>query len=278
MAWVKLDDAFLDHPKFISAGPLAGYLAITGIAWSNRNLMDGFIPERQVARLVNFEDLAKAEDLAGELVTAGLWERVAGGYRIHDYHDYQPSAEAVRAERRKSAERKQKQRSRERPTGSHSGTDVPVTGAPVTRSRSKAKALDVESLSDSPSSLTANEERKRSKVPTGGKLSDLLFELMVANGCKEPEITQQWLDAERLMITADKRDPAEAERLIRWSQRDSFWKANIHSMLKFRKQYDQLRLKSQRGPSGKSARVDARVRDLLRDSDAIDGSASEVAA
>jgi hypothetical protein len=134
VAWVKLDDAFLDHPKFLEAGPLAGYLAITAIAWSNRNLQDGFIPHAQVPRLVNFDGIARvwsgelagggeeveAKALANELVDAGLWEAVDGGFRIHDYHDYQPSAEAVRAERLKAAERKRKQRAQEGRKGRHS--------------------------------------------------------------------------------------------------------------------------------------------------------------
>src|SRR5689334_2388492 len=54
MGWIKLDDGFIDHPKYLQAGPLAGYLCIAGIAWSNRNRTDGLIPRAQVRRLVDF--------------------------------------------------------------------------------------------------------------------------------------------------------------------------------------------------------------------------------
>lgn len=118
MAWVRLDDAFCDHPKFLAAGPLAGYMHICAIAWSNRNLQDGKVPYAQVERLVNWRGIAHdlwqgelvgggtdvdALDLAERLVAAGLWEVVDGGYLIHDYHDYQPTSWEVRKARAKVA-------------------------------------------------------------------------------------------------------------------------------------------------------------------------------
>ena len=70
----------------------------------------------------------------------------------------------------------------------------------------------------------------------------LLQSLVEGNGSKKPEITDQWLTDARLLIDKDKREPEAAARLIRWCQDDSFWRSNILSMPKFRKQYDQLRL------------------------------------
>lgn len=81
-------------------------------------------------------------------------------------------------------------------------------------------------------------------------LSKLLADLIAKNGSRRPRIGKRWLDAERLLLTADDRDPAEAERLIRWCQADEFWRGNILSMPKFRERYDQLRLQAQRGEGG----------------------------
>lgn len=275
MAWVKLDDAFLDHPKFIEAGPLAGYMAITAIAWSNRNLMDGFIPQRQVPRLVNLEGFAhrmwngelsgggedaKAEVLANELVDAGLWEKVDGGYRIHDYHDYQPSAEAVRAERRKSAERKRQSRKR------HGRSHGEVTPPPVARTRTEGTSEADASDSDNPSTLSSvpdDEERKRSEIPTGGRLSELLADLIAANdpNGKRPSVTKRWLDAERLLITRDGRDPEQVEALIRWCQADEFERSNVLSMPKLRTRFTGLWQKAQRSKgSGRVAELVERGR------------------
>ena len=102
MAWVRLADDFADHPKIVAAGPLAGWLWLCGIAYCNRYLTDGFVPAAQVRRLADVDDPAA---LAVRLVDAGLWELTAGGYRVHDYDSYQPSAEVVKAERERNARR-----------------------------------------------------------------------------------------------------------------------------------------------------------------------------
>lgn len=117
MSWVKLDDGFLDHQKFLEAGPVAGYMALSALAWSNRNLTDGFIPGAQVARLANLEgicdeirgssnDYIHYTELAAALVEAGLWNPAEGGYQIHDYHDHQPTADTIRSKRAKDRDRK----------------------------------------------------------------------------------------------------------------------------------------------------------------------------
>lgn len=63
-------------------------------------------------------------------------------------------------------------------------------------------------------------------------------------GFKEPNL-QKWSDDFRLMIERDNRLPEEITTLIDWCQQDSFWKTNILSPSKLRKQYDQLVLKIQ---------------------------------
>lgn len=101
MTWIKLDDQFPDHPKVAQAGALAELLYVNALAYASRYLTDGFIPHAIVAKLVvwDFEGAPSNYDLAERLVAAGLWELVEGGYRIHDYLDYNPSREQVFAER-----------------------------------------------------------------------------------------------------------------------------------------------------------------------------------
>lgn len=113
MAWVRLDDHFDEHAKFERVGPLAGWLFVVSLAYAGRNLTDGFIPERAVARLANWEGIAltrhgeryglgedvTAAGVAAALCEVGLWERTDGGYQIHDYLDYQPSKAKVLGER-----------------------------------------------------------------------------------------------------------------------------------------------------------------------------------
>lgn len=132
MTWVRLADDFADHPKVIAAGPLAGWLWVCSLAYANKYLTDGFVPQGAVRRLADVDDPAR---LAARLVEVGLWTRADGGYRIHDYADFQPSAETVRAERERTAERVRTWRERQksgRDNGVSNGVTYAVsTGSPV---------------------------------------------------------------------------------------------------------------------------------------------------
>lgn len=133
MTWVRLDDGFPDHPKVAAAGPLAAWLYVCGLAYSARLLTDGFIPAAQARRLA---DVPEAGALAVRLVEVGLWEVAKGGYRIHDYLDYQPSAERIRHDREQGARRQAEWRDRH-PAPSNNGVTDDVRnavtpGAPLT--------------------------------------------------------------------------------------------------------------------------------------------------
>lgn len=78
------------------------------------------------------------------------------------------------------------------------------------------------------------------------KLSKLLLGLILErNGnFKQPNL-QKWADNIRLLINRDKRDPADIRKVINWCQADDFWKSNILSTGKLRKQFDPLLMKMQ---------------------------------
>ncbi|MGU3443310.1 hypothetical protein ACLBXI_26030 [Bacillus cereus] len=69
----------------------------------------------------------------------------------------------------------------------------------------------------------------------------LLFKLMLENNenCKEPN-WESWANEMRLMRERDNRTEEQIQYVIKWSQRDPFWKTNILSPSKLRKQFDQL--------------------------------------
>jgi hypothetical protein len=69
----------------------------------------------------------------------------------------------------------------------------------------------------------------------------LLFKLMRENNpeVKEPNL-DSWANEFRLMRERDKRSDGAITYLINWSQNDEFWKTNILSPAKLRKQYVQL--------------------------------------
>ena len=73
------------------------------------------------------------------------------------------------------------------------------------------------------------------------KLAELLYKQIKNNlpNYKEPEL-EKWANEFRLMMERDKRDGEEIQDLIIKTQNDNFWKKNILSPSKLRKQYDRL--------------------------------------
>jgi hypothetical protein len=144
MPWAKFDDRFPSNRKVRLLSDRAFRLYVSGICWSAENLTDGFIAETEL-RLV--ADIRGAKAAATELVNAGLWvpsmrvraavassSRRVGvanasssrrgrvevgdapddtkvrGWEIHDYHEYNPTAEQVRADRDAKSARQQRWR------------------------------------------------------------------------------------------------------------------------------------------------------------------------
>ncbi len=153
MTWVRLDDHFDEHPKLAAAGPFGIALFVVSIAYCNRNLTDGFVPRSAMATMFHNQWVTADQKLwtagmtcgmhgddldllviAGHLVDVGLLEEATGGFRIHDYGDYQPSKDEVLQQREKNAERQRRWKEAKRGNGVSNGvsngvantTPVPV--------------------------------------------------------------------------------------------------------------------------------------------------------
>ena len=97
--WARLDDELIDHCKVFAAGELIGkngaavalgFYAV-GLMWSNKHLTDGFLSAAVVKNFRHTDDPLRVADA---LTKVGLFEKVSVGFRIHDFHDYNPSAVA----------------------------------------------------------------------------------------------------------------------------------------------------------------------------------------
>jgi hypothetical protein len=132
MAWVRLDDAFPEHPKVIEVGGDAAWLHVCALAYCNRNLTDGKITEGALPRLSDRRHPAK---LARLLVAVGLWDETDGGWVIHDYLDFQPSKAKVDAERRAARERMANNRNRSNNVRPNIDRSSPYPDPDPTRSR-----------------------------------------------------------------------------------------------------------------------------------------------
>ncbi len=83
-----------------------------------------------------------------------------------------------------------------------------------------------------------------SELESPYKLAKYLLTKVLENfpKIKKPDL-QKWSHHIDLMIRIDKRDPNDIGRVIEWSQKDNFWKSNILSTEKLRKQFDALQVK-----------------------------------
>lgn len=97
MTWARFDDQADDHPKIAGLTDKAFRWWFRGCLYSNRYLLDGVLPASFLSRVPGRARV--------ELIEAGLWEPSGSAVLIHDFHDYNPTAESVKEQRRRTAER-----------------------------------------------------------------------------------------------------------------------------------------------------------------------------
>jgi len=148
-------------------------------------------------------------------------------------------------------------------------TEKPLDGKPVTTNNLlelKTKELNNTNTSHSPSGSEDKTSAIKSKIFSAVKYDPAavdLAEMIVAsrrrqcpdakNVNKDLEKTRSaWANDLDKMLRIDKRDPAEAKKVLGWALGDSFWEQNIQSGKKFRDKYDDLKIKMApaKGPTG----------------------------
>jgi hypothetical protein len=115
MPYLNLDDEFTEHPKVDGLSDGAFRLHVSGMRYCAKNTSDGIIPGARVDRL---KPSYKPSQLA-ELIKGRLWHRGGQGcdtdhcplgepgeYVVHDYLEWNKSAEWWDDRRRGEAERK----------------------------------------------------------------------------------------------------------------------------------------------------------------------------
>lgn len=103
MSWVRIDDQFFRHPKATAAGRDGRSLFIAGLCYCASQLTDGHITK--AALMLVAADAGVKHTVAKTLVECGLWvEDGRHGFFVHDFLEYNPSADEVRVARAKRAE------------------------------------------------------------------------------------------------------------------------------------------------------------------------------
>lgn len=128
MAWARFDDEYDDNPKCRAAGKDGRALDQTGIRYCAKHLTNGLIPDHDLPVLAAKADVP-AKRTVRRLIEVRRWHGPAhdcercpecppGHHVVHDYLDYNPSAETELEKRRKRAEAGRKGGQRSRPPGS----------------------------------------------------------------------------------------------------------------------------------------------------------------
>ena len=108
LPWIRFDTTLPDHPKMLELlgykdGHRSAFVFCCSLAYAGRHGTDGFIPAAALTRING-----RKQD-ADNLVRVGLWDPdTEGGWHVHDYAEYQQTAEVTDAvrDKRRMASRK----------------------------------------------------------------------------------------------------------------------------------------------------------------------------
>lgn len=112
MSWVKLCDGFPGHVKVRGLSDAAFRLHVTALCDCAAHLTDGRVTSAAARTLPGSPQGARLKKTVAELVAVGLWEEAdEDGWLIHDFLEWNPSGECVRANRVAARERMNRVRS-----------------------------------------------------------------------------------------------------------------------------------------------------------------------
>ena len=94
--YAKIEHSLYDNPKIVGLSCEAFRAYVEGILYSGKNLTDGFLDERIVARMWGVQ---VAEELTNNDPANPSWERVDGGWLIYGFTERQNTKESVDAKR-----------------------------------------------------------------------------------------------------------------------------------------------------------------------------------
>jgi hypothetical protein len=223
VGWVRWDDDFYDHPKWIKAGPLGIALGSVSTAWCNRNLTDGFVPAAKVPTLISFDGIEDGGQqvtpagIAERLVEVGLWNAVPGGYEIHDYLDRQPSKAEV-------LEKREKERQRwERRSSANSNAPPPRSGDGVHHNSSKTpSATQTQPQDEIDKSISRSRRKSLTKLPDDFEIIDAMRLWAKA---KTPTVDIDY-ETEKFTTSAQ----AHERRYANWERAWQNWMLNAPQM------------------------------------------------
>ena len=112
MSWLRIDDAWPEHPAIAGLKPTEKVLWLTAAAWSARQATLGMIPKQVMPIVIAQSGAAKTAPAA--LVAAGLWEQTTDGWEFSALLNPFPTQAAIDAKRERDRQRQALRRARQK--------------------------------------------------------------------------------------------------------------------------------------------------------------------
>ena len=206
VTWVRLDENIPHHPKLLSVSPQASWFFVCCLAYCNRFLTNGAIPS---AALLHISPTCSRPFLyMNSLVSAQLLEKNSDGWVVHDYLQYQPSAAAIRAQRRATADRVAAHRARR---------NAAVTPLQPDRNAVTETSCNAPPVRSGPVRTPVEQEKKGK--PRGAILSDdaFLAALKANPGYKGIDIDREMGKLDAWLLTPRGRGKLKSQqRIVNW--------------------------------------------------------------
>jgi hypothetical protein len=176
VSWLKLDDGFWSHPKIVGRSDAAFRLHINAMGYCAQHLTDGELVEAVLPTLYP----RNVKKLVAELIAEGIWhgpdhdcpscpDVFRGRYYIHDFLQWNPSAEKVEGERAAARERMDRlRRGRSSPEPTPNDDRTNDRSSPSRGSASPSRP--VPSIENTPSSTVATSGLRPVENPDDEKL------------------------------------------------------------------------------------------------------------
>jgi hypothetical protein len=217
MPWAKFDDRFPSNRKVRLLSDGAFRLYVSAICWSAENLTDGVVKTSEL-RLV--ADVKAARTRVKELEEAELFEVLEGvGWKIHDYHEYNPTAEQVRADR--AAKTARQQRWREKHKGDAPTPEPPRPPRRVDASTDASRDASHDGAGDAAPRTRVPDPTRPDPYPSLSRPTDLTRPTPVAEAHNERETDTPTTDrpatfAEQTIRAANVVAPSQEADFLTW--------------------------------------------------------------
>jgi hypothetical protein len=128
VSWLRIDDGFAEHPKVRKLDEYALAVHVWALCHCARNLTDGFVAAESLMSCPYAHTRVARSRAIAKLMRSELWVSEDGGYRIHDYLEYNDDRATVLEKRRQNAERVQRHRERQKTSGNASRNALQAKG------------------------------------------------------------------------------------------------------------------------------------------------------